>query len=106
MTIFSGLRGYLFMKREKIPSYFFTDWLREKWIADLKLIAWCLAMLPFVIVWAAGGLLAVAGGILLATRDVMPAWIFKPLDKLRDRQYITADAARLFVNIRNKNPAK
>ena len=103
--MFQGLNGFLHCLENKIPVCFFWEWLRAKWIADLKTVAWAIAMLPFLVLWAVGAALMVVGAGLLNTKGFLPSWCSLP-DEWREPQRQAVKAAQIYMTPpQEKTPA-
>jgi hypothetical protein len=108
MTIFSGYKGYKYMRDEKIPPQFFRAWLKEKWKADLKMLFVFITLSPLLVLWLFGAALTFIGATILGTKGFFPDSLFLE-NNYRAKQFAAADAARIFVTVRNsmdkKDPA-
>ncbi len=98
--MFSGLKAFMECLKRKIPMSYFREWLRAKWRADLKAVAWAIPMLPFICLWAVGAALMIAGSILLATKEILPSWCLLPAN-LRDEQIKIVDAVKILIRERD-----
>jgi len=90
MAVFSGIKGYYNCVKQGIPKHLFYEWLLEKWKADLKTLAWCAVMSPYLIIVVSGSLLILIGEAITSLKNVMPDCLFLP-SGIRDKQI---DAAR------------
>lgn len=93
-NIFVGIHNFKYSLGHKIPFNFFLNWLKEKWIADIKVVLWMIVFSPYIIL-ASIGLLCLGIGWVLTNglKSIIPDKLFLS-PSLREKQIQAARKAR------------
>lgn len=106
MKYLRGFQAFAQCRVNGIPKWIFWGWLRAKWVADLKTVAWCIIMSPFLALWGIGAIIytigiiiGAIGEIILETKKILPRFMFLS-PNLRNGQLEYAQKSRQWLEQR------